>query len=260
MRVEKSDMVATAAQAGRDVAAAVGLLTRLPVPVDAARAQARGAGAAWAWPLAGVAVALICGALGAGMLGLGLPAPLVAGLVLGTGIVVTGGLHEDGLADSADGLWGGWTVARRLEIMRDSHIGTFGVLALALSVLLRWQALALLLAGGALWGPLVAAAVLSRAPMAALMVALPPARADGLSRSVGVPTTGVALGGAALALAVALVAVGPPALALALGVAAVAAGCGALARARIGGQTGDILGATQQVCEVAVLLALAAIL
>ena len=91
---------------GADLAAALGLLSRLPVPVEATAAQARGAAAAWAYPLAGLLIGAITALAGAAALWLGLPSALAAGLMLAIGVIVTGGLHEDGLADAADGLWG----------------------------------------------------------------------------------------------------------------------------------------------------------
>ena len=238
-----------------DIATATALLTRLPVPFTADRAAA----AAWAYPVAGFFVATLAAALASLALAFGLPPALAAGLVLAVQVIVTGAMHEDGLADSADGLWGGWTRARRLEIMRDSRIGTYGVIALVMSLGLRWQALTLVLAAGLHWPALIAVAVLSRAVMVALMHHLPHARDDGLSRQTGRPGRDTAL------LAMALGAVG----ALLLGgwafVLIVVAGLAALAvtsiaRAKIGGQTGDILGATQQVTEIALLLTIAALI
>ncbi len=259
MVFQKIDVATRLGQFRGDAAQAVMLLTRIPVPARLAGAPARGAAAAWAWPLAGLLVALSAGAVGWAVSALGVPPPVVAAIVLATAIVLTGALHEDGLADTADGLWGAWTPARRLEIMKDSHIGTYGVLALGLSLLLRWQALALILEQGAPWEPLVCAAVLSRAPMAVLMVALRPAREGGLSRGVGRPGAGTAMTGALVAIALALVAVGPVAMALAVAVGVVTLACGVIAQRKIGGQTGDILGATQQVSEMTVLVILAAL-
>ncbi len=68
---------------------------------------------------------------------------------LGLLAMMTGAMHEDGLADTVDGFWGGWTVQRRLEIMKDSHIGSYGVIALVLSLGLRWMALSAAVRGGA---------------------------------------------------------------------------------------------------------------
>lgn len=239
-----------------DLPAALGLLTRLPVRVDTAAAMERGARAAWAWPVAGLVVAVIAAAAGAGAQRLGLPPGVVAGLVLAVQIIITGAMHEDGLADSADGLWGGWTRDRRLEIMKDSRIGTYGVLALVLSVGLRWTALQALIGLGWLWPAVIIAAMLSRLPMVALLHALPAARTDGLGRSVGVPPRQTVVLAAGIVLGVTLLLVGIWALPLALLVGVVAVGWAGIAMAKIGGQTGDILGAAQQLAEIAALLTL----
>lgn len=242
-----------------DFALALALLTRLPVPLSHAAAT-RGAAAAWAWPLAGALVGGLAALAGSIALALGLPTGVAAGIVLAMGIVLTGALHEDGLADCADGFWGGWDRARRLEIMKDSHIGSYGVLALGLSLILRWSALSALIAAGHLWGPVIAAAALSRAPMAGVMHALPNARGSGLSQSTGRPAQDTVLLGGAVALAVALLATGGAVLAAVVAVALAGLATAAIARARIGGQTGDVLGATQQLAEIAALAALAAVL
>lgn len=244
-----------------DLALAVGLLTRLPVPVDADLAAARGARAAWAWPLAGLAVAGLAALTGTVALALGLPPLAVAGLVLGTQMMLTGALHEDGLADCADGFWGGHDVARRLEIMKDSRIGAYGTLALGVMLLVRGGALAALAdAGpGALTAGLLAAAALSRAGMAALMHALPNARGGGLAARVGVPPRAAVLLGGGLALAVAVLAAGGPGLVAAAVAGGAVLAVGRIARAKIGGQTGDVLGAAQVMAETAALLTFCAL-
>ncbi len=234
-----------------DLPAAIGLLTRLPVPVSQARAVARGAAAAWAYPLAGALIGIVLAAAVAVFTWTGLPIGMVAALVIGVNIVITGAMHEDGLADSADGLWGGWDRARRLEIMKDSHIGTYGVLALALSLLIRWLGLSALIALDIYWAGLIAIAVLSRCGMVVLMATMKNARDTGLSKSVGRPaaaTVWVAIAIAALIAAL----LGQFAMIVAAPIAVLA--CGLIARTKIGGQTGDILGATQQITEIALLL------
>ncbi|MEZ5911343.1 MAG: adenosylcobinamide-GDP ribazoletransferase [Paracoccaceae bacterium] len=244
-----------------DFRAALELLTRLPLPARADDAARPSAGAAWAWPLAGLVPAAAAGVGATASAGLGLPPSLCAAFALAAGVTVTGAMHEDGLADCADGFWGGWDAQRRLDIMKDSHIGSYGVLALALSVLIRWQALAAILSAGWLWAPLVASAALSRAVMPALMAALPNARGSGLSASVGSPNWPTAGASAGLALALALVFL-PLATVTAAASGAILAAvvAGATARAKIGGQTGDVLGAGQQLAEIAALTALAATL
>jgi adenosylcobinamide-GDP ribazoletransferase len=237
------------------VAEALMLLSRLPVPVRLT--VPRGARAAWAWPLAGALVAALAALAGIGALAVGLPQGVAAGLALAAGVLLTGALHEDGLADTADGLWGGSTRDRRLEILRDSRIGTYGVVALVLGLGLRWQVLAVLVADPwALAAAMVAAAALSRAAMAGVARALPPARPDGLSVATGRPPPGAVVLGGGIALALGLGLTGPAGAVAALAAALAAALVAGLARARIGGQTGDILGASQQLAEIAVLLVL----
>ncbi|MDR5652858.1 adenosylcobinamide-GDP ribazoletransferase [Ruixingdingia sedimenti] len=228
------------------------VLTRLPAGRLAAPPPL--GAAAWAFPVAGAIAALIP----AGVFALAfaaLPPLLAALLALAAGMAITGALHEDGLADLADGFGGGRTRERKLEIMRDSRIGSYGVLALILSVGLRAGALAAAPDAGAGALALVAVGTASRAPLAAVMAALPPARAEGLAAAAGAPSVpvwalSVALGLGAL---LALPAPGLSLAALALAVLAMAW----LTRRQIGGHTGDSLGATQQAGEVALWLVLA---
>lgn len=241
----------------RDPLRALVLLTRLPVPgADGARA----ASSAWAWPIAGLIVGGLAGSVAWLALLAGLTPAMAAGLVLGASMVMTGALHEDGLADCADGFWGGHTAERRLEIMKDSRSGAYGVLALILVTGLKWLALTELVEAGALWTAALLPSALSRGAMAGVMASLPFAREDGLARHVGKPPPTAAavafVGAATFAAAAAGI----------TGVAAVIASGGAamvvtrLARAKIGGQTGDVLGAAQQLSHLAALLALAALL
>ena len=253
--MSKGDM---AKRARRDIAAAFALLTRLPVPYP--DGVARPAQAAWAYPVAGAGVAVVAAAAACDALWLGLGPVIAALIAVAAQVFVCGAMHEDGLADSADGLWGGWTPERRLEIMKDSQIGSYGVLALVFVVLLRVAALALIFAQGSVLGALVLAAMASRVPMVWIMSALPHARSTGLSHATGRADGSAAWIGAAMALIVALW-VAPGAIPLALVLLAAASWWIArLAQAKINGQTGDILGATQQISEVLVLLALVAAL
>jgi len=236
-----------------DVMGALRLLTRLPLP---ASDVIPGPQAAWAWPVAGLVVGGLAALIGVLVLPLG--AGVAAAFVLGAQAMMTGAMHEDGLADTFDGLWGGWDRARRLAIMKDSHIGTYGVLALLLVVLVRWSAVAALLMAGA-WGAVVAVAVLSRAPMAVLMAAMPNARGTGLAQSVGrVPALAASVA-VAIGLGAALV-FGAAGLMAALAVVGVVGALAGVARVKIGGQTGDICGASQQLTEAAALSVLAAML
>jgi adenosylcobinamide-GDP ribazoletransferase len=240
-----------------DPALAIGLLTRLPVSVDMETTKKRGAAAAWAFPLAGLVVGGIAALVQALMLWMGLSPAMATAIALGVMILLTGAMHEDGLADCADGFWGAWERDRRLEIMHDSRIGAYGVLAIALFVILRWQGLTEIV-----FSPLMlpALAMLSRAAMVALWTALPPARPDGLARSIGRPSPRTAVLAILLGLAGAFVLIGPSALLAAAAMLAGTAVTGAVALRKIGGQTGDVLGASQQTSEVAMLLFMSALL
>ncbi len=238
-----------------DCITALGLLSRLPVRVDMERAQKRGAKAAWAYPIAGLVLGGLTVLFGIALIMLGIPNIATAGIMLIFMTVITGAMHEDGLADSCDGLWGGWDKTRRLEIMKDSAIGAYGVIGLILTLGLRWVGYWLLIENNAIWA-LVAVAALSRAAMVPVMTALPNARDTGLSHHVGRPAPQTAWIAIAIAFVVSIVVLGlttvPVLIVMALAVTAWAA----TAHQKIGGQTGDILGATQQVVEIAVLLVL----
>ncbi|SOB99278.1 cobalamin-5'-phosphate synthase [Rhodobacter sp. JA431] len=229
---------------------AVVLLTRLPAPRLPDPAPRLGE-AAWAFPLAGLVLGVLASAVLALALAFGVPPSVAAGLALGAQVMMTGALHEDGLADCADGFWGGFTRERRLEIMRDSRIGTYGVAALVFSLGLRWQALAFL-AG---FSPIVASAALiglamsTRVTSVALMATMPTARDNGMGhRATGV--TPVVLAGAmALGIAGPLL-LGLPLFAIVLAETLAALAVARLAMQRLGGQTGDVLGAAQQCAEI----------
>lgn len=239
-----------------DVLSALALLTRLPLPDH----QPRGAEAAWAWPLVGALLGAGAALVAAAGQALGLPVGVTAAGALACLAALTGALHEDGLADTADGFFGGRDRARRLAIMKDSHIGSFGTLALLLVTLARWSALAALVAAGHGTTALIVAGAVSRAPMVALMGSLPNAREFGLSHSTGRPRRTTALAAAAMAAAIALVVMGWLALWLVPVLGVLALAVGRMAMARIGGQTGDVLGASQQLADLAALTALAALL
>lgn len=242
-----------APQIADDLGSAFALLTRLPVPDHAPR----GAASAWAWPVVGAVLGAIAAGFASAALWLGLTPGVVAAGVLVLLALMTGGLHEDGLSDTADGLFGGWTKERRLEIMKDSRVGSYGVLALVLVTLARWSALTTILGAGGIWG-LIAVGALSRAPMGLVMATLPNARGGGFSHATGRPSAQVALAGAGAAVVIAFLFAGWVALPM-LALTVLAVGLLARsARSRIGGQTGDILGAAQQLAEVACLAALAA--
>ena len=225
-----------------DMRLAFQFLTVLP----AGRPEPRPLGeAAWCFPLVGLAVGICVALVFLAAEAAGLPPALAGFLAVGAGIALAGGLHEDGLADTADAL-GVRDPQRALEVMRDSRTGAYGALALALTVPMR--ALALAAAGPV---AAVAAHALSRGAMAGAMAWTPPARSDGLAADAG-PTVAVA----ALLLSAGIgILLGWPSVPAAALTALAAAWWAAK---RFGGHTGDTLGAVQQVTELAVLLALAA--
>lgn len=240
----------------RDLIRAAQLLTRLPLPGGDG---ARGAEAAWAWPLVGLVVGGAQMLTGLAAMAIGLPASVAAGFAIAVGMLIIGGLHEDGLADCADGFWGGMTRERRLEILKDSRIGAYGVLALIVVVGLRWALFASLLAIAPL--SLLAGAMISRAAMAVVMGRMRFAREGGLAAHVGRPPAWAVWGGAGIAVLGAVLCAGLSAGAVAVLVAGAATwAVAATAKAKIGGQTGDVLGTAQVVSELAALTACAALL
>lgn len=236
-----------------DIGLSLVFLTRLRLPSSDFGGRSL-AEAIWAAPFAGLAVAVI-GALVYAIVGaLGLAAGPAAALALAATMLVTGCLHEDGLSDIADGFGGGRTREKKLEIMRDSRIGAYGAAALGISLLIRWSALSELASPGHIFLALLAAHAASRGLFGAFMHLLPPARPDGLSADAGSVTAETAVVGAALG-AMALLALGlGGAIAAVVLLGLVFAAFRALCLSQIGGQTGDTIGALQQLGEIAVLL------
>lgn len=240
-----------------ELVTAFSLLSRLPLPRGVADPDLNAA-SVWAYGAVGLglgllaSLAMLCATL------IGLPAPLVALTGLGALIALSGAMHEDGLADVADGFWGGWTQEIRLEIMRDSRIGTYGVLALILSLGARWVTLWYLIEISTSFAcaAVIASAALSRALMPFLMALLPHARKDGLSHGVGLVSLENAWLGLAIAFIPALIFAGFGVFPALFWAALLTWGMARLARAKIGGQSGDVLGATQQVAEIAILASL----
>lgn len=232
-------------------------LTSLPVPrLDENRIE-RLARAAVYFPLIGSLIGTIVGVvyLGASLV---FAPPLAAALAIVASLLLTGALHEDGLADTFDG-FGGATPGKRLEIMRDSRIGTYGASALMSSIALRWIVLSQI--GGA--EGLIALIVshsCSRSLLPAILVSNRYARGSGLARSVaGSVNVGEALLSGAIGLTLCFIAGIAPGL-LAFAVSAVAGGLFfTIVLRKFEGYTGDSLGAVQQIAEISALLALVAI-
>lgn len=258
---------------------AIAFLTRLPVEKNLAPDESSDddfqdlvetpptlASAMWLFPLVGFAI----GGVGALVLGLlawtGVPGPVAATLGVGAMIWLTGALHEDGLADVGDGFGGGKDKASKLHIMRDSRIGTYGLVVVTIALITKIAALAALAEWniGAAAGAMIAAATWSRALFAPTMRWLDNAREDGLGANAGTPAEGTSWLGMLLAAALSLLVLLTPAgfgvviILAAGGLAAFLVGW--IALKQIGGYTGDTLGAAQQAAEVAVLVAASAII
>ncbi len=235
------------------------LLTRLPVAALVHEDVPIGR-MAWAFPVVGAVVGAIGGAAFALASWLHMPPTLAAVATLAAQLFATGGLHEDGLADTADGLGGGRDRARKLAIMRDSRIGAFGAMALMLALATRGGAIVAIGGPWRVTAALAAAGALGRGVMLLPLALLRPARADGLAHGLGQRGTGSLLAGGGLALAACLPL--PPKASLAA-VAAAVAGALWLNRAaarQIDGYTGDILGATAALGECLALAGMAAAL
>jgi adenosylcobinamide-GDP ribazoletransferase len=247
----------------RDFAAdlKIGILfsTRAPLIHGAPIGGADIARASWALPIAGALVGLL-GALVYWLAHkMGLPPFAAATLTVGATLLATGCLHEDGLADSADGFGGGATRARKLEIMRDSRIGSYGACALGISLLLRVGALASIADPVLAASALIAAHAGARATLPLFMLAVPQARDDGLAADAGRPAATRAAGAGMFGLIALGLGLSPlAALTAVLLLSAAIAVLAWLCTRQIGGQTGDVLGALEQAGEILILLTAAA--
>lgn len=207
------------------------------------------------FPFAGAALGLVLGAVWWGAERIW-PAAVAAAIVVAADLALTGLLHVDGLADSADGLLPHLDRARRLEVMAAPDVGAFGIAAVVAVLLLRWAALATTAPSPLLLGGLWCA---SRTAMAVAARTVPYARPGGLASAfLGGRTLSTVLIGAVLATGLAFAGPGVAGIAAVAGVVAGAAGVVALARRRIGGFTGDVLGASGMVGETTGLLVAAA--
>jgi adenosylcobinamide-GDP ribazoletransferase len=246
-----------------DLRIGISLCTRLPLAPTTPLDDGDVARASFTFPIAGILVGL-AGAFAYWLATrLHIPPESAAALALASTVLFTGAMHEDGLADTADGL-AGKTQEERLAIMRDSRIGAFGASALAISFLTRWAALAdiaELADPRTLAIALIVAHMVSRAVLPAFMYLVPPARTEGLSSSAGRPpgqSVAIAL---ALGILCLLLAFGAKLAMIALLLLALAAlALARVATKRIGGQTGDVIGALQQVAEITLLMIASAML
>lgn len=238
-----------------DLAAAVSFLTRIPVRLREEPSMT--AAVPW-FPVVGAGVGMIVGGVAVGLAEL-VPMSVAAAVAVLVGVLVTGAFHEDGLADVADAFAGGWTVEQRLRILKDPLHGSYGVAALCGTIVLRIVALASLGPAVAFAGA-IAAHTLGRGAAVGLMGTVRVATADGLGADYArsLPRRSAVVG-VAVSIAIAAVATGWWVAALAVAAALSAAAVGWLAVRKIGGVTGDVLGATEQVAECLVLVTITAL-
>jgi adenosylcobinamide-GDP ribazoletransferase len=239
-----------------ELRASVQFLTRLPLGRALPVSGAEIGRAAWAFPITGLLIGLLAAIVYALAHRAGMPSWVAGALAIAATLIATGCLHEDGLADTMDGFGGGDTTERKLEIMRDSRIGTYGVCALVLSILLRAGALAYIADPWRVLVALLAAHAAARATMPALMYWLPPARRDGLAFAAGQPQWERLIAAVVLGSVILLICLGlAHGLAALILLAVVIAVMAWLSGNQIGGQTGDVLGAVEQISEIVILLA-----
>jgi adenosylcobinamide-GDP ribazoletransferase len=247
----------------RDIRLVLSFFTRLPVkaPSDGGDAPAGSlAQAARAFPIAGLAVGLVGALIYFLAMELGLSGLLAALLAVAATVIVAGALHEDGLADFADMLGVRGDRARKLEVMRDSRIGSYGVLALGFSVAIKVGAIVGLGEPRLVGGALIAAHVMGRAVLPVIMRSLPMARSDGLAHGAGKPSSAGMYQSLGLGLLLSAFACGPGPALVSLVVGVVAAYLvSEIARRQIGGYTGDVLGAAQEVAQLAILINIVAL-
>ncbi|HEX5336955.1 MAG TPA: adenosylcobinamide-GDP ribazoletransferase [Gallionella sp.] len=246
---------------------AIQFFTRLPVPAWVGHSAQQLEQSVRYFPLVGVCV----GALSAAVLYLGaqlLPLAMAVVLSMAAAILVTGAFHEDGLSDFADGMGGGHTREKILAIMKDSRVGAYGVIALVLVLLLKYQALLALCGRHStlfIATALIAAHAVSRLMAASIMLTQRYIRDDDTARAK--PAAQISLNSFAIALLTGLAALGLLSASGADNAAILAATTAAISmraylawrlQKRLGGYTGDCLGAVQQLCELAFYLGLLA--
>lgn len=244
------------------LAAAFALLTRLPIGRwSVANSDYTLTSSTWAYPVVGATVGGLGGLTYWLLHALTFPPTVCAIITIAVIVVTTGALHEDGLADIADGFGGGVTRERKLEIMRDHCVGTYGVVAVFLALAVRAGAITTLREPALVLSSLIAAGAISRTVVVALMWLMPLARSDGLAAGVRRPGKGSLIAAVTLGVLAASMALSATASLVVAAVGALACvGVATLAHRQIGGVTGDVLGAGQQAAECAILAALSAVL
>jgi len=231
-----------------DLRVAAIFLTRVPIPFDGTITTADLRDALRANPVIGLAIGAVGGVVLIVTEAAGVPLAVGAGLAIAATVALTGALHEDGLADVADGFGGGSTPEEKLTIMRDSRIGTYGTLAVVLSVGLRWAALASFAGAAAGAAALIASHAFARGALPFVMTRFDAVRREGLGTLAGTPDRPTAWTALILGAAIALLFLGPVGGPLSLALAGAAIWVTAtIARRQIG--------AIEQIAEIAILIA-----
>jgi len=217
--------------------------------------------ACWCFPLIGAGIGLVGGTFFYLLLAVQIPVPISAVITVSFLVVLTGALHEDGLADTADGLGGGDNKKSKIEKMRDSRIGSYGVLAILLVTLIKLNAIITLATGKPFEVAIlsiICAHSLSRFSIIIIPYFSIPASNEGLARYAGKPETRGLMGGFLLtSILIFILLPFDKAILSAVLAILVAGAVGLLSNRQIKGYTGDILGAAQQVSEATVLVYLA---
>ncbi|MDF2366115.1 adenosylcobinamide-GDP ribazoletransferase [Sneathiella sp.] len=240
----------------QDFTVALVFLTRLPIQPGFTFDMSALKTACRAFALIGLIVGGVSGTVYVLSAFMGLPLHVSAILAVAAQIIITGALHEDAISDVADGFGGGADKEKKLAIMRDSRVGTYAVAGLIVVISLKIAVL------GSMSDPLfgfaflVVAAALSRGLMTWALYLMPAARKDGLGHGAGRPDVMAPLVSTAICILIVILILGPQLGAIAL-MSGIVGAClmGLIAKRQIGGQTGDVLGAIQQVSEIFILVA-----
>ncbi len=242
----------------RDIAAAVMILTRIPIKWSYfSEKEPDISQSLWAYPVVGIIISIFSICVYLVSVSLGWPVFVSSASALLVTVLITGAFHEDGLADVCDGFWGGYTKDRKLEIMKDSRVGTYGVLALLFSLALRIMFLSSLATYEAI-SALIITACVSRTIIVSLLTVMKPAVTDGMGVKAGKPS----IYSLCLSITISVVTtyflagVGVTGLVISVSVLALLF-VRFVALRHIGGYTGDVLGAGQQVSEIFIYAALA---
>ena len=237
----------------KNIVRAISLTTRIPVNPDFINHTDSKTDTSWAYPIVGIILAIPISILGYILLTLGFDSGVISAVLIITLIFLTGAMHEDGLADTSDGFWGGWNGDARLEIMKDSRIGAYGVIALIFSFLLKWYCLKLITDENFLFTAVIVSCTLSRSLMTFYMWATPNAKDSGLSFDAGNPEDISAITASLIGIIITLLFMGLTGVFLLLLSFSIVWLLRLLSLKKINGRTGDTIGAVQQISDITIL-------